>query len=212
MFIKRLDNGRMIVLPLYVDDTLSIFDRRDEAIWLQDYAAISARYAVKDIGDCEWILNIKLTRDRERRTIRLSQEAYIRRILETFQHDQCKPLGNPCIDGDLYCPPAGSNETPLDKKEQVRYQSIVGSLLYAALTTRPDLAFAVNEFSRFNSQANHYQLLAAYHVLKYLAGSANYGLEFKCNGYCLLTSNPKFILMPAGRMTTKLVAAPLVWS
>jgi Reverse transcriptase (RNA-dependent DNA polymerase)/Pol polyprotein, beta-barrel domain len=182
VFIKRTADGRIIVLPLYVDDTLAVYDKQDEQIWLADKATIAARYAIKDIGDCEWVLNMKLTRDRGARIITLSQEAYIKRVLETFQLDQCKPLAYPCIDADLFIPPAGCDETPLDKREQTRYQSIVGSLLYAALTTRPDIAFAVNELGRFNAQANRFHMLAARHVLRYLAGSADQGLVFRLHG------------------------------
>jgi hypothetical protein len=182
VFIKRTADGRMIILPLYVDDTLAVYDKQDEHIWLADKAAIASRYAIKDIGDCEWVLNMKLTRDRAARTITLSQEAYIKRVLENFQFSQCKPLSYPCIDADLFLPPAGCDETPLDRKEQTRYQSIVGSLLYAALTTRPDIAFAVNELGRFNAQANQFHMLAAHHVLRYLAGTTNHGLVFRLHG------------------------------
>ena len=63
------------------------------------------------------------------------------------------------------------------------YQSIVGSLLYAALTTRPDIAFAVSELSRFNTQATEFHLQAAYHTLRYLAGTTNQGLVFKSNSF-----------------------------
>jgi hypothetical protein len=112
----------------------------------------------------------------------MSQEAYIKRVLENFQFSQCKPLSYPCIDADLFLPPAGCDETPLDRKEQTRYQSIVGSLLYAALTTRPDIAFAVNELGRFNAQANQFHMLAAHHVLRYLAGTTNHGLVFRLHG------------------------------
>ena len=181
VFIKRLDGGRMIILPLYVDDTLAIYHIADEAIWLADKAAIASHYAIKDLGDCEWILNMKLVRDRANRTITLSQEAYSRRVLETFQHLNSVPVVQPCVDYDLFDPPAGVDVTPLNKKEQTRYQAIVGSLLYAALTTRPDLSFAVNELGRFNAQATQGHLNASYHALKYLAGTTNYGLRFGPN-------------------------------
>jgi Reverse transcriptase (RNA-dependent DNA polymerase)/Pol polyprotein, beta-barrel domain/Integrase core domain len=182
VFIKRTKDGRMIILPLYVDDTLAVYHKADETIWLADKTRIAKRYAIKDIGDCEWILNMKVTRDRQARTLTLSQEAYIRRVLETFQHDQCKPLSNPSVDADLFAPPAGTDETPLDKRQQTHYQSIVGSLLYAALTTRPDIAYAVNELGRFNAQATQFHLTAAHHVLRYLAGTANRGLSFSLHG------------------------------
>ena len=121
---------------------------------------------------------MKLTRDRTASTITLSQEAYIKRVLEAFRHHQSKPLATPSPDADLFAPPAGCDMTPLDKREQTRYQSIVGSLLYAALTTRPDISFAVNELGRFNAQAARFHMQAAHHVLRYLSGTINLGLTF----------------------------------
>ena len=126
---------------------------------------------------------MKVNRDRANRTITLSQEAYIKKVLENFNHAECRSLTNPCIDADLYLPPAGSDQTPLTSDRQTLYQSIIGSLLYAALTTRPDIAFAVSELSRFNSQATEFHLQAAYHTLRYLAGTTNQGLLFQSNDF-----------------------------
>ena len=78
-------------------------------------------------------------------------------------------------------PPAGSDITPLNTKQQNHYQSIIGSVNYAALSTRPDIAFATNELSRFQNQATVCQLQQAYRVLRYLKGTSTYGLEFKPN-------------------------------
>ena len=171
VFIKYTQDSRFIILTFYVDDTLAAYDKKDESIWVNDKESISSTYKIKDIGDCEWILNMKIVRDRNNRSIQLSQEAYIERILATYQHDQSIPLVTPGSDIDLYRPPQGSDITPLNAKEQHHYQSIVGSVSYAALNTRPDIAFATNELSRFQSQANVCQLQQAYRVLRYLKGT-----------------------------------------
>lgn len=181
VFIKRLNNGRMIVIPLYVDDAIAVFHPDDEPIWQADKSAIASQYAIKDLGDCNWILNMKLVRNRETGTITLSQQAYVERVLETFNQENAIPMVQPCPDYDLFLPPSGVDTTPLNKKEQTRYQAIVGSLLYAALTTRPDISFATNELGRFNSQATQAHMHAALHYLKYLSGTANYGLCFTRN-------------------------------
>jgi hypothetical protein len=182
VFIKYTTSSRFIILLVYVDDTISAYDKIDEAIWLKDKETISQSYKIKDIGNCEWILNMKVTRDRVNKIITLSQEAYIKRILETFRQDQCNSLNTPSSDIDLYKPPDGSDVTPLNTQQQRHYQQIIGSLLYAALTTRIDIAFAVNELGRFNSQANQCQLQQAFRVLRYLKGTSNYGLQFKLHG------------------------------
>src|SRR4029078_9448512 len=93
----------------------------------------------------------------------------------------CKPVGNPCVSYDLYRPPVESklDQTLLTPKEQNYYQQIIGSLNYAAMVTRPDIAYATNELGRFNAAAKQYHLHAAKHVLRYLRGTTHIGLEFK---------------------------------
>jgi hypothetical protein len=182
IYIKNTSHG-LIILCIYVDDTIIAYPKEVESIWLSDKTKIATKYAIKDVGDCIWILNMKVNRDRINHTITLSQEAYIKRILENFNHAECKTLINPCIDADLFLPPDGVDMTRLTPDRLTLYQSIVGSLLYAALTTRPDIAFAVSELSRFSTQATEFHLQAAYHTLRYLAGTTNQGLVFKSNGF-----------------------------
>ena len=181
LFIKRTQNNRVIVLALYVDDTSIFYHKSDEDVWLADKAAIASSYKIKDIGECQWFLNMKVTRDRKLNTITLSQSAYVERVLEKFDMKDCKPVGNPCVSYDLYSPPGSAqlDETPLTTKEQNYYQQIIGSLNYAAMITRPDIAYATNELGRFNAAAKQYHLQAAKHVLRYLRGTADLGLEFK---------------------------------
>ena len=68
----------------------------------------------------------------------------------------------------------GSN--PVDP---VEYQSIVGSLLYLAVATRPDISHAVGVLSKYNSCPTETHLTAAKRVLRYLKRTTEYGLEYK---------------------------------
>ena len=51
-----------------------------------------------------------------------------------------------------------------------RYRELIGSLQYAALATRPDIAFAVNKLSQFLDNPGHVHLTARIHILRYLKG------------------------------------------
>jgi hypothetical protein len=55
-----------------------------------------------------------------------------------------------------------------------KYQAIVGSLMYIALATRPDISFAVAALSRYNSKPYKTHLTAAKRVLRYLKATKNY--------------------------------------
>ena len=71
----------------------------------------------------------------------------------------------------------------MSKEEQdymstVPYLSAIGSLMYLAIGTRPDIAYAVGLLSRFNSCPARVHWHAVQHVFKYLKGTSDYGLEF----------------------------------
>ena len=63
VYIKRSKTNKLIIICLYVDDTVFAFDRTDAAEWKQDKEQIANAYAIKDLGECKWILNMKVTRD-----------------------------------------------------------------------------------------------------------------------------------------------------
>uniref|UniRef100_A0A1X7SF09 Reverse transcriptase Ty1/copia-type domain-containing protein n=1 Tax=Amphimedon queenslandica TaxID=400682 RepID=A0A1X7SF09_AMPQE len=65
---------------------------------------------------------------------------------------------------------------PVDPTE---YQSIVGSLLYVAIATRPDIAQAVGIVSKFNSKPSQIHLSAAKRILRYLKGTSDLVLKFQ---------------------------------
>ncbi len=63
--------------------------------------------------------------------------------------------------------------------DPVLYQSMVGSLLYAAIATRPDIAQAVGVVSKFNANPSHAHLTAVKRILRYLKGTQDFFLEYR---------------------------------
>ena len=75
---------------------------------------------------------------------------------------------------------------PLTDAEQaemknVPYQSLIGTLMYAMLGTRPDIAFAVGALSKYSSNPGPLHWAQAIHVLRYLVGTRDYGLAYNGN-------------------------------
>ena len=168
VYVKRTQSDRLIILSLYVDDTIAACDKKDISVWERDKKAIADHYAIKDLGECEWILNMKVTRDRINRTITLSQEAYIERIIREFGMENVRTASTPASIGDLYIPADGTDPQLLNAKWKLRYQSMVGALLYAANITRIDIAFIVGQLCRYTSSPCVHHMLAATHVFRYL--------------------------------------------
>ena len=72
---------------------------------------------------------------------------------------------------------------------QQQYQSIIGSLMYLSVSSRPDITYSVSTLARFSSQPNNQHWTALKRVLRYLKGTVNYGITYtrknskECIGY-----------------------------
>ena len=66
----------------------------------------------------------------------------------------------------------------LDKDQLPQYQCLVGCLMYLAVTTQPDIAFAAMWLGQYSSKPSQINFLAAKHVLCYLAGTSILCLSF----------------------------------
>ena len=70
-------------------------------------------------------------------------------------------------------------------KDQLRYSQIIGSLMYLASATRPDISFAVSKLSRFMSNPGTDHWHALERVMRYLAGTMSYGIHYSRHLLCL---------------------------
>ena len=92
----------------------------------------------------------------------------------------CKPVSTPLNPGlHLSTSMSPQNDAEASEMQQVPYISIVGSLMYLAVTTRPDIAYAAGVLARFNSNLEPYHWMAAKHVLCYLKGTMDYRITYQ---------------------------------
>ena len=124
---------------------------------------------MKDIGEAAYILGIKIYRDRSKRLLALSQKTYLEKILKRFNMENSKKGFLPVPRGSrlsvTQCP-----VTAKDRKEMsiVPYASAIGSIMYAMLSTRPDVALAISLTNRFQSNPGNEHWNAVKNILKYL--------------------------------------------
>ncbi|CAN0866868.1 Retrovirus-related Pol polyprotein from transposon TNT 1-94, partial [Linum grandiflorum] len=126
---------------------------------------------MKDLGPASQILGMKIARDRVAKKIWLSQEKYIEKVLQRFSMDGAKavscPLANHFQLSTKQCPSTNAEKTEMDR---IPYASAVGSLMYAMVCTRPDIAHAVGVVSRFLSNPGKEHWAAVKWILRYLRG------------------------------------------
>lgn len=182
VFIFVTDEGTLIII-IYVDDL--IIAGSCQRLIDEFKAAISARFNMKDLGPLVWMLGMQIVRDRLKRTIVISQTAYIDRVVEKFGMSDCKPVATPA-EGVLSRETCDGEGSP-----DGEYMSLVGSLLYAAMVTRPDIAYAVQALGRHLQASGPEHWMAAKRVLRYLKGTRDMGIVYgltddslELHGYC----------------------------
>ena len=129
-------------LVLYVDNILLIGN--DVGVMSVIKIQLSSQFDMKDLGEANFILEIKLWRDRKNRMLGLSQAGYIDKILEQFSMQNSK-RGLLLFRHRL---PLYDDQRPKTLEEenmmrQIPYASVVGSLMYAMLCTRPNICYLV---------------------------------------------------------------------
>ena len=141
---------------------------------------LSDNFEMKDMGDASYVIGIKIHRDRIQGILGLSQETYINKVLERFQMKDCSPSIAPIVKGDRFnlnqCP---KNNLEREQMKNIPYASAVGSLMYAQVCTRPDIAFAVGMLGRYQSNPGMDHWRAAKKVMRYLQGTKDYMLMYR---------------------------------
>jgi hypothetical protein len=177
VYFKRIENGSYIIFLLYVYDILVVGSNMQDINELNK--KLSNSFSMKDLGAANKILSMRITRDRKNRNLRLSQGEYIEKVLERFRMQNEKlvntPLSNHFKLTKEMCP---KTQEEIEYMSRVPYSSKIGSLMYAMVCTRPNIAHAVGIVSRYmkNPSKEHWEEVKW--ILRYLKGNATHELCF----------------------------------
>lgn len=136
VYSRRSDNGDTSSVVVQVDDMLAVSSNETEASRFQSELKSA------------W----QISRDRSKRTIMLSQTSLIDKIISTYGQSDAKPTSTPIVHGAQLLRPDTQIDIGKTEREHLAalpYRSLVGSLMYVASGTRPDIMFAVSKLSRF---------------------------------------------------------------
>ena len=189
VFYRYTNEGALIV-AVDVDDLTMAGSSKQVILGFKDH--LHENFQIKDLGDLRWLLGIEVKRDHARHTVSLSQRSYIDKIVERFALQDAKPVSTP-LDPHHQLTITQSPSTPRQYEDMrnVPYREAIGSLMYAALGTRPDIAFAVAFLSQFMQNPGRPHWEAAKRIFRYLKGTRDHllvmgGKNDRCGleGYC----------------------------
>lgn len=161
-------------IALYVDDLL--FASASQAEVDRVKAALHLKFGIKDLGEAEFILGIQIQR-RPSGEIFLSPRAYLLDVLARFNTSGCESAPIPMEVGLQL----QYSDIEAEPEFKWRHLQAIGSLLYATLGTRPDLAFAVNYLGRFANRPTPTHWSAIQHVHRYIKGTLDQGILYSPN-------------------------------
>eukprot|EP00903_Cladosiphon_okamuranus_P017600 g16211.t1 len=174
--------GEYCILTIYVDDIL--ITSPDKKFLARMKKKLMERFTMSDLGVVSLILGMKITRDRVKKTLSISQTDDTLSILERFGMQDCNPVSTPCHGGEISLDQPA--DALLDEDGIKTYQSLVGILLYPSRVSRWDIAFATLELRRAASKPSKAHLTKAKHVLRYLKGRPQLDIVYQSGKFELL--------------------------
>ena len=166
-----------IIVPVYVDDITIAGESKSEVKWVKD--ELKRRFKLRDLGPVSFLLGVHVTRDQSKRMLSLSQRQAIVDMLKKFDMEDCKPVGTP-LDPGSKLSIADSPQTIEDAAvmRSKPYAEAVGTLMYIAIATRPDIAYAVGVLSRFSSNPGVAHWKAVQHLFRYMQATKDLKLTY----------------------------------
>ena len=136
------DRGKhKIILILYVNDLLLLGEDQSKIVKIKHQ--LGNLYHMKDLQPTSSYLGIWITRDCKSRSIWIDQEVYIENVLKRFGLQDVNDTKTPlpvAVHLEKY------NGTASTETKTI-FQQIIGTLIYATISTRPNIAFAATQLS-----------------------------------------------------------------
>ena len=158
-------DGLRITVPVYVDDGMM----SSNSTRLLDFCVyeLSKHVKLRDLGASSFLLGMLIERDRPERMLAISQRQYILDMLQRYSMDKCEPVKTPMNPSTRLSKAQGpQNEEERLSMQSVPYSEAVGSLLYLARGTRPDIAYSVAFLSRFVANPGRAHWQAVKHLFR----------------------------------------------
>jgi len=175
MFIKWCDD-LFVLLVLYVDDVF-VTGSDDDGI-LEFERQFGLKYDTTNLGAIKQCLGAVVTRDKEG-NILLNNEVYFDNLFTEFHMREAKESNIPATPEDYLHQEMCPREEERDFQLECNFRSVIGSLMFAAVFWRLDIAPRVNHLARFLHCAGRKHYMAAMMVLRYLKHTMSHGLFFK---------------------------------
>jgi len=174
---SRHVNGEVTITSTYTDNMTRVSSSTEEADRAKE--ELERTYEMKDLGKAGLVLGIKIERNRKAGMLSISQRAYLEWVLEKYGMADCAPKTN-LLPLSISLNKA---QVPTTSKEHhfmadKLYCKVLGLIMYAQVTTCPDLFYMVSTLSKYSSNPSKPHWNALMHVLWYIKGMLHYKITY----------------------------------
>ena len=172
----------LVIYPCFVErfpllDILGEFTHSNicltlHGIFSMQVTAFMKKWECRDLGEPHEFLRMNICQ--EGRCIYIDQWNYLNKVLECCRMINAKPTHTPLP--QWYYPE--KNNAPVNPEMQTCFQTVIGSLLYLMIGTRPDISYAVTQLAQQSTNPSKEHLEKALYICQYLLGTANYSLVY----------------------------------
>ena len=143
-YVRQTPEG-IEIITVWVDDLLLF--TMTQGLMTSLKLQLQSMFEVTDLGDPKKIVGIEIMWDHAKGTLFIGQTWYIDTILWAQGLEGANSVKTP-VDMKVQMFP---NQEREEECNQNRYASLIGSLMYAVVATRPDITFALNRLASFTS-------------------------------------------------------------
>ncbi len=170
--IYTATEGEPFIMGVYVDDIVLASNSSEKVQEMKD--ALAQKITIRDLGELKYFLGVQITQDASKNQVWIGQPTFTELLLSKYGLSEAKPTKTPVNVGSKLLKATEDSELA----DQRLYQSAVGSLLYLATRTRPDIAYAVNNVARFCSKPSKEHWVAVKRIFRYLKSTINFSLVY----------------------------------
>ena len=168
LFVGESKDGQDVYIMVYVDDII-IASKSNEACG-EIVTAMRKSFELSTTDDAYFFLGIQIERKRDERKLWISQQAYVEKMLRRFNLDK----RNPKIPMEKGISMTKASDKEIIGAQDLPYRELVGSLMYLACTSRPDIMYAAAHIARYVGNYGRRHWNAAKIIAKYVSSTRYY--------------------------------------
>ena len=181
LYYKGHNVKEMVIILIYVDDLILVGSSKERIERLKDQ--LSSKFEMKDLCHAQKILGMCIIRERERNRLMVSHNLYVEKMVSKFSMEDSKPVKIPLAGHSKFSSDQFPSLDEVTKEmEKVHYYSMVGSVMFTMVSTRPNISHTISVLNRFMSNLEKEHWLGMKWLLRFLKGILDVRLVYEKRG------------------------------